>query len=277
MSGPNERPRIVCREQGQGHPVVVVPWGPASYGSLYPYALQPLARRYRLVHWDYRGCGESSPADRYSVEDDAWDLAGVIEGMGLERPVLLGHSYGGMVALKLASEQPELLGGLVLVNTVSGSEALRAVQTRRRDHMGTVRFRNWQRTGLQAIGGGASGEDKLRYLEMEARNWNLDELQLQLVLRRLRVNFQVLAAIQPSLQNLELGSALGKLRVPTLVTAGHRDLLTGNHPRDLHLAIPDSRFHRFMESGHFPFLDRPTEFFRVVGDWLRDLDPGRKG
>jgi proline iminopeptidase len=263
-------PRLVCREQGEGSPLVLLPWGPGSFGSLYPWAFQPLTKAHRLIHWDYRGCGESSPAERYSLQDDAWDLLGLIESLKLDHPILLGHSYGGMVALAAALEQPELLGGLILANTMATSKGLLDAQKRRKERMTPRVFLRWQRLGLAAIAGEASGEDKLRYLELEARNWAENESVIQMILRRLRINFEVLARVQPTLQAFDVTSRLGEVTLPTLILAGGKDLIAGEHPRDLHLALEGSHFHRFLESGHFPFLEQPEAFFQVVSEWLED-------
>jgi len=275
MSASSQSPqphRLVVETQGEGRPVVVVPWGPGGFGSLYRWALQPLARRVQLVHWDFRGCGRSTPAARYTMEDDLWDLCSVLDALEGPRPVLLGHSYGGMVALYLACEYPELIDGLVLVNTAARGAALREGLARRKKAMGLREFKRWEHLGLRAVAGEASGDEKLRWLEIEAGHLVRDPADVQAILRRVRVNFEVAASVQPSLQAFDVTKRLGKLEVPALVTAGAHDRILADAPRDLHLALPGSAFHRFRESAHMPFLEEPLEFHRVVGGWLAALD-----
>lgn len=271
---PNEesRFRLVWDEQGEGRPVVVLPWGPGGFGTLYRWALQPLAQRFRLIHWDYRGCGGSSPSERYSLEDDVLDLVSILDALELERPVLLGHSYGGMVALYLATEMPERLGGLVLSNTLASARGLRQAHQRRKQSLGVREYQRWERLGLRAVSGAASGEEKLRYLEIEARHWVRDPKHLPAVLRRFRINFEVLATAQPSLQAFDVSRRLREVKAPTLVLSGHQDPIVGEEPKALHMAIRGSRFHRFMKSAHLPFLEEPAAFTRVVTEWLDELD-----
>jgi pimeloyl-ACP methyl ester carboxylesterase len=81
----------------------------------------PLARTFDgafdVVMPDARGHGGSSAPDRgYRYDDHARDIAGLIRGLGLARPVLLGHSMGGMTAAVVASRQAEIVRGLVLVD-----------------------------------------------------------------------------------------------------------------------------------------------------------------
>lgn len=265
--------RLSYESQGAGRPVVVVPWGPGAYGSLYRWALQPLASRCRLIHWDYRGCGRSGPAARYSMEDDLWDLASLIEVLELDRPVLLGHSYGGMVALYLATEYPELCGGLVLSNTVPAGRDLLAARARRKAALGTRDFVRWEHLAFRCIEGVTTGEEKLEYLRTEARFLVHDPRFAAPILRRLRLNFEVLAAAQESLQAFDVRARLREVTVPCLVAAGHHDLIAGDGPKAMHLKLPDSRFRRFMNSAHMPFLEEPAAFCQAVAGFLEELPP----
>ncbi len=263
--------RIFCDTLGEGRPLVVVPWGPGSYGKLYRWALQPLATRTKVHFWDYRGCGKSSPAERYSMDDDCWDLISLIEGLQLEKPIVLGHSYGGMLALSLALERPDLVGGLILVNAMSDSSELKASRNRIREFLSPAKFVQWERLGMRCIAGEASDEEKLKYLETEARILVHDETHVVDLLRFLRINFEVLAQVQPSLQAFDLKDSVRKIQIPTLITAGSHDLIAQDAPKALHLKMPGSMFRRFEASAHLPFLEEPSRFHQLIGGWLDSL------
>ncbi|MBZ9669253.1 alpha/beta hydrolase [Mesorhizobium sp. ES1-3] len=64
---------------------------------------------------DLRGHGASRAGDGCRVVDFAGDIAGLIRHLRLDRPVVVGHSLGGMVAIALAARQPDLIGGLVVL------------------------------------------------------------------------------------------------------------------------------------------------------------------
>ena len=53
--------RLACRIHGEGRALVVTPGGPGGYGVLWDWVLAPLTEQYRLVLWDHRGCGDSTP------------------------------------------------------------------------------------------------------------------------------------------------------------------------------------------------------------------------
>lgn len=105
--------RLRAREVGEGSPVLLIhgTGGPSWFGSL-----ERLADRHRVVDYDRRGFGSSTPASRHDyVETQIADAIRLIEHLGLSGPVVVGHSWGGIVALGLAIRRPELVSRLVLM------------------------------------------------------------------------------------------------------------------------------------------------------------------
>lgn len=117
---------------GAGLPLALLHGGPGST-HLGLSVLEPLADERRVVLYDQLGCGNSSqPSDPslWTVELFVAELANLREALGLERIHLLGHSWGGMLALEYALTQPTGLESLVLSSTLTSSrlweeEALR--------------------------------------------------------------------------------------------------------------------------------------------------------
>jgi len=96
--------------------VVAVHGGPGVDGAGLRHVLAPLAEDAELVVPDQRGHGRSDLATAASWRLDDWadDLAGVIGALQLHRPVVVGVSFGGWVALRYAARHPGQLGGLVI-------------------------------------------------------------------------------------------------------------------------------------------------------------------
>lgn len=102
--------------RAEGQPVVFVHGLSWDRRSWYPQ-LDALASDYDVVAYDYRGHGETGGgASVRSVEQLAADLHGLVEGLGLDRPVLCAHSYGGLVASEYAIQYPEHLSGIAFVD-----------------------------------------------------------------------------------------------------------------------------------------------------------------
>ena len=109
---------IAIREwNGAGRDFVLV-HGLASNARTWELVAKDLnAAGYHVVAVDQRGHGQSEkPDEGYGFDDVTRDLAGLIEAMGLERPIIAGQSWGGNVVIDFAGRYPELLSGLVLVD-----------------------------------------------------------------------------------------------------------------------------------------------------------------
>lgn len=73
----------------------------------------------RVIRLDLRGHGESDkPDERYSIDGFAADVLRMLDGLGIERAILVGHSMGGMIAQKLTLAHPEKVERLILVDSV---------------------------------------------------------------------------------------------------------------------------------------------------------------
>ena len=76
------------------------------------------ANKHRVVAVDLRGHGESDKPDQdYTIEGFVEDVAWLIGELGLERPVVVGHSMGGVIALNLARQHPKLVSAIVMVDS----------------------------------------------------------------------------------------------------------------------------------------------------------------
>src|SRR5512136_166207 len=103
---------------GHGYPLVLMHGGPGA--DLYTLmSLKPLADQYTLVFYDHRCNGRSEGADvsTMSWENLTADADALREKLGFEKWAVLGHSFGGNVALEYALRYPNRLSHLVLLNT----------------------------------------------------------------------------------------------------------------------------------------------------------------
>lgn len=112
--------RFNVQRLGTGEPLLVFLHGLVfdNLSSWYFTVAAPLQRRFSLLLYDLRGHGRSDqPPTGYTVDDMADDLASILDELGERRPpVLVGNSFGGLVALTFARRYPERTRGLVLVD-----------------------------------------------------------------------------------------------------------------------------------------------------------------
>lgn len=106
--------QIYYRESGHGQPLVLLHGGTATSGSWSAH-LPTFAERFRVLAPDSRGHGKTdNPTGQLSYQLMAHDVAAFIEALGLEKPLVLGYSDGGQIALELGISYPELTAGLVV-------------------------------------------------------------------------------------------------------------------------------------------------------------------
>jgi pimeloyl-ACP methyl ester carboxylesterase len=105
-------------------PGLLLHHGLASSSHIWDLMLPRLSRTFRVVAYDARGHGLSGkPSSGYGFETTVGDAAAVIRATDLRRPVIVGHSWGALVALTLAARRPRMVSGAVLVDGGVGTLA----------------------------------------------------------------------------------------------------------------------------------------------------------
>lgn len=109
--------RLHVTEQGEGRPLLLIHGLGAQLRSFGQAMVDELARDHRVIRVDRPGSGYSPPLASGSqrLADQADAIAALIDELGLERPVLVGHSLGGALSLAIAQRHPDKVGGLALI------------------------------------------------------------------------------------------------------------------------------------------------------------------
>ncbi len=110
---------LVHDQTGRGDPPLVFIHGLACHRGFWSAQVHYFAPRHRVLAVDLRGHGESdAPEEPYTVAALADDVAWTCAQIGIERPVAVGHSLGGLVALEFAASHPEHVRAAVLIDSV---------------------------------------------------------------------------------------------------------------------------------------------------------------
>ena len=231
-----------------------------------------------IVMMHPRGSGLSGPAaeDAYLLPDYASDVEVLRIHLGLEKPIVIGWSHGGMVTIQFAFTYPDSLSKLILVDTSAYiGEFLSDIE-------GAVQeFKNepWFEKSFAALKAEWAGEYETD--EDMARLW-AEEMKFYFKQFDARAEAyhgrtQDLPVHIPPLKtfndkeaaSMDLRPHLKKITVPTLVIVGRHDFITNvAMAEEMVNHIPNARLEIFEDSGHFPLVEEPEKFYQVVKEFV---------
>lgn len=240
---------------GDAGPDVLLLPGITSPAGVWSFVAEPLARDHRVHVLDLRGRGESRPRPgaTYTLEDYAGDAAAVIEGLGLGRPRVLGHSLGARIAAKLGVSRPELVARAVLadpplsgpgrppyptplafyLDAIAGAREPGAAERLARDHPG------WS---------DARRRDRARWLP------TCDE--------------RAVAESHRHFHDEDFHALWDALPAPVLISGSSSEVVTSNDVVELRSRNPGARSIVVAGAGHMIPWDRPDAFLAAAREAL---------
>lgn len=255
------------RRGGPGPDVVLVPNFFMDRGGWWPFSGRLLGPA-RVLAYDLRDMGDSThPEQPPTWDDHVHDLAALLDGLGVERPVLVGTSFSALLVRDYAIAHPQRVAGLVFAGpAISPWGVLRQRRI----------IKSWLRT-LDAQGLGALYE---QMYPLVAGDRNAEAAgNAGLVARRQgflsrHTEAEVRGSLTASLQADPDPDLLGRVACPTLVVAGDEDFcLAPSGVHEVARLLPEGRAVLVPQSGHLPFIDAPDVFQGAVLDFLADLFP----
>jgi len=241
--------------------------GPGGDHSTFKPALSSLADKMQLVYVDHRGQGRSArgPKETYTLDNNVEDLEALRQYLGLERVVVIGVSYGGMVALTYASRYPDSVSHLVAVVTAPSYRFLERAKQLARER-GTD---EQQRMAEILWSGGFENEEQLReYYLVMGPLYSLKHDPEEARLRRQRGILSpdaINVAFGGFLRTWDVTDDLPKIVAPTLVIAGRHDWICPPEFSELIASkIPNTDLRIFENSSHAVTADEPQAFVDVV-------------
>src|SRR5690349_9982742 len=269
--------RVSYRCGGDG-PLLVLIHGITSSSASWEAVLPELAEHFTVVAPDLLGHGQSDkPAGDYSLGSHACLVRDLMLALGHEHATVVGHSLGGSVAMQVAYQFPDLVGRLVLVAsgglgrevslflravTLPGAElVLPLIASRPVLDAGAVVSRALGRIGLRA------GSD---LAEIARGIASLNELGA----RRAFVH-TARSVIDTGGQRVDARDRLYlAAAVPSLLVWGAGDpIIPAAHGRRAHELMPGSTLEVFEGAGHFPHLDDPQAFTRLLRSFVGSTEP----
>ncbi|HEX6575771.1 MAG TPA: alpha/beta fold hydrolase [Gemmatimonadaceae bacterium] len=237
-------------------------------------ALAPLAENRQLIFYDQRGRGKSQqpPGPRKaSIDHDAGDPPAIREVLGIEKWNVLGHSWGGGIAMLSTSTDQHAVNRLVLVDAVGPTSewleslhasAIARLTGEKHDALAGLDPRNLYQDDIGTHGAYASALYPAWFFDRE----------FGAIFSSPRATSQTGASVAARLrrEGYDWTDRISSIRVPTLIVHGDGDLLDMRVPESIHGLIPESELSVIHHSGHMPFWEAPEEFFSAVEIFLSE-------
>jgi pimeloyl-ACP methyl ester carboxylesterase len=237
--------------------------------------LEPLADQVQVLYYDQRGHGRSDHCtpDSWNLRTWADDLRRLCEVLGLVKPVVLGSSFGGHVALNYAGLFPDHPGGIILANTTGGrSDRQHSVEVFRRlggDETAAAAERDFAKPTEESVA-------EFRRVCHPLYSSKPDETG-EVSQRRTR-SIQTTEVNRHYFRNeasaFDPWSVLGMIKSPVLILAGEDDPVSPLPvAEDLASRLPadTTRLLRLPGARHTIFRDRPDIAFAAVEDFARRI------
>lgn len=219
------------------------------------------SQKYQVLTWDVRGFGQSDkPRGEYSAELFADDLYRLLKVLGISETYVLGHSMGGVIALRFTLDHPEMVRALIVAS--SASECNEAAAKRWNDMANTI-----EKEGMGVVE------------EMVEKNFtpafaeghpDIIEHQKQL---RLNNNPQAYAQAARAMALGNLTADLDKIKCPALFIVGDKDINVGvGGSVIMHRRVPGSELKIVAECGHAINVEKAKEFNAAVLEFLARVE-----
>jgi len=233
----------------------------------------------RIITYDQLGCGQSSKPDDLSL----WSIARYVEELefvrnelNLGKLNLLGHSWGGWLAIEYSLKYQKNLNKLILENTCGDMPHLISELNRLREALGSETVKMMLRH---------EAEGTLDHPEYQAAitilNYRhvcrLDEWPAPLTRSLNDWNMDVYGTMQGPNEFLYIGNLkdwdrineMNGVDTPSLITVGMHDELPASCALKMHNALPNSIIKVFKNSSHMPFYEEPDEYFKTLINFIK--------
>lgn len=242
---------------GRGRPVLFLHGWLGSWRYWFP-TIEGVAESFRTYSFDFWGFGDSrhtSMTEPESIQSYSEQVIRFLDELGIDRVAVVGHSMGGMVALKTALDHPDRIGRVITVGAPFQGASLSWLLKLNNYAVVAHTFARWawlRRTLFHFFLG-------------ETRDPAVDEILED----SLKSSANTLHCAIRSMVNTDLAPELTTLRVPSLIIHGQHDDIVDPRQVELFRSLPIAEIVLMPESRHFPFLDETENFNEILIQFLK--------
>lgn len=269
---------------GLGTPIIVLHGGPGLDQSyLLPQMLE-LGKNHQVIFYDQRGSGQSlkTKINPFYINIDKFtkDLETLRQQLGIKKFILLGHSWGGLLAMNYASMYPNNLTALILLSTAPANfrgqqafvdEFSKRIQPIKNKISPLSNYQEFEKLTAPKISKLYRSLFSVYFYNPK----NVAKLTLNMSARSAKSGAKVMEVMLKTSwlrPNNDLFPQLKKLKVPTLIVHGNEDVVPVWTAQEIKKAIPQAKILFLKKCGHFPYIEKPDELFLQINRFLTSVE-----
>jgi proline-specific peptidase len=278
--------KLYYEEEGQGIPIVLINGGPGgTHHGFHPYFSQ-IKDMARIIYYDQRGTGKSSKDETgktYTVKQAVEDLESLRKELKIDRWVMLGWSYGGLLTQLYALTYPNRCSGLILVASETGIPSNVEKSDREKMFLSQAELDAIENI-MKKFGEGKMTLAQVIYNMHLSGDWKRQNYykptKKEFIRRALygwapAPGFEVL--IRSDKNKINLKGKFDDFEIPTLITEAKWELLWWdlNRIEVMRKNHPNAQIEVFEKSGHMIFADEPEKFFTLLRGFLKKTNKAK--
>ena len=284
---------LFARTIGRGRPVIVLHGGPDFDHSYLLPEFDQLKDAYRLIYYDQRGRGRSAEhvkPDDVTLASDLDDLDKVRQHFGLDAPILLGHSWGAVLALEYALRHPTRVSHLILMNPAPASAS--DVAMLRKSYLAQLGADIDRQRAIVASTAYQQGDPeavaaryRIHFKHALSRSADYEKLMTRMqaaFVRQGKEGIVKARAVEDRLHRdtwgvpgYDLMPKLESLHIPALVIAGDQDFIPIEIAEHIAKAIPNATLVTIKGCGHFAYLECAAEVRSALREFFQRASQSR--
>lgn len=272
--------RLYYEEEGDGVPLVLIHGGPGStHQGFHPYFSQ-IKDVARVIYYDQRGTGRSSSDDTgktYTIKQAVEDLESLRQELKIDRWVVLGHSYGGLLAQCYALTYPDHCLGIVLAASETGLYKKNRKSEREHLFLSQAELDAIEQVKKKWFAGKLTNVQAFYNMQLRGQ-WKRERYYKPTKEENVRKalygwnpapGFEMLMRLNQN--KIDLKGKFDDFEVPTLIVEGKWELLWWDTDRVEQMRInhPHAQIEVFEKSGHSMFADELHKFFTLLKSFLQ--------
>jgi proline iminopeptidase len=267
---------IYYRDYGEGIPVVLLSGGPGQSSDVLLPIVEKLKGKYRVILVDQRGTGKSTletiDSTTITLDNYVEDINNVRKYLNIEDWAVIGHSWGGGLAMALTAKYPHHTSKLILVGSIGiDSDFLDYVWDNLRytkDDLESLSY--WSDANVRAKNPERAAYEWYSTL-LPSRLYNLAkkrEILKNYVIEPNSLDIGPLMFRQLAANGYDFKPELEYFNKPTLIIQGRQGFLGGWTAFTIYQTIPDCEIKFIEKCGHFPFIERSEQFYEALETFL---------